>query len=190
MPERFKKGGNVSRLVENSSGDRMAMFKQAAADGSWLAASVKTPQLFPELIENVTEAISAYKKAMETGKTLMYANRAFLVASINPLFLLLDAMISKIQNGIDDLMGAGIYWIFVNGQNPKLSVYDVKSRTPNIRIKKVKSSGIYINPFTNKIEFTAYPLIDIDDMKAAEGNQPHRPGVPHEKSWEVYENNH
>ena len=86
MPERFKKGGNVSRLVENSSGDRMAMFKQAAADGSWLAASVKTPQLFPELIENVTEAISAYKKAMETGKTLMYANRAFLVASINPLF--------------------------------------------------------------------------------------------------------
>ena len=190
MPERFKKGGNVSRLVENSSGDRMAMFKQAAADGSWLAASVKTPQLFPELIENVTEAISAYKKAMETGKTLMYANRAFLVASINPLFLLLDAMISKIQNGIDDLMGAGIYWIFVNGQNPKLSVYDVKSRTPNIRIKKVKSSGIYINPFTNKIEFTAYPLIDIDDMKAAEGNQPHRPGVPHEKSWEIYENNH
>ena len=186
----FRKGGNVSRLVEGGSEEKRALREKAIKEGNWLAASVKTNQLFPDLIENVTEAISAYKKAMETGQLLLKANKAFLLASINPLFLILDAMISKIQNQIDDFMGSGIYTIFINGQNPKLSIYKVKSRTPNLRIKKAAISGIYVNPFTNKIEFTAYPIVDIDDMKAAEGNQPYRPGIPHEKSWEMYENNH
>ena len=186
----FRKGGNVSRLVEGGSEEKRALREKAIKEGNWLAASVKTNQLFPEMIENVTEAISAYKKAMETGQLLLKANKAFLLASINPLFLILDAMISKIQNQIDDFMGSGIYTLFINGQNPALSVYKVKSRTPNLRIKKAAISGIYVNPFTNKIEFTAYPIVDIDDMKAAEGNQPYKPGVPHEKSWEMYENNH
>ena len=186
----FRKGGNVSRLIEGGSEEKRALREKAIKEGNWLAASVKTNQLFPEMIENVTEAISAYKKAMETGQVLLKANKAFLLASINPLFLILDAMISKIQNQIDDFMGSGIYTLFINGQNPALSVYKVKSRTPNLRIKKAAISGIYVNPFTNKIEFTAYPIVDIDDMKAAEGNQPYKPGVPHEKSWEMYENNH
>jgi hypothetical protein len=68
MPERFRKGGDVSALTQaitdGNSADRVALFKQAAAEGSWLAASVKTPQLLEPLIENVTETISAYKSAM------------------------------------------------------------------------------------------------------------------------------
>ena len=172
MPERFRKGGDVSALTQaitdGNSADRVALFKQAAAEGSWLAASVKTPQLLEPLIENVTETISAYKSAMETGKTLLNANKVFLIAAINPLFLILDEMISEVQRQIDDLMGSGIYTLFIDGQNPKLSVYGVKARTPKIRLKKIKTAGIYVNPFTNRIEFSAHPIIDIDKLKAGE----------------------
>ena len=162
MPSR---GGSVSNLRDLKPHERADAFKDAAIKNSWIGASFRTNDAFAKVVEDSEAAIKAYKEALNAGKTLLYAQKALAIGQINPVLLLIPPLVEAMRNAVDDFLESGIYWLWVDSQQDQMAeLYDLKKREPKIKLEKQIWSGIFLNPFTNKVGFHVHPIENINRL--------------------------
>ena len=159
------KGGAVSNLRDLKPEERADAFKDAAIRNSWIGASFKTNDAFAKVVEDSEAAIKTYKEALNAGKTLLHAQKALAIGQINPVLLLIPPLVEAMRNAVDDFMESGIYWLWVDSQQGQMAeLYDLKKREPKIKLEKQIWSGIFLNPFTNKVGFHVHPIENINRL--------------------------
>tara|TARA_B100000700_G_scaffold330001_1_gene454099 strand:+ start:2934 stop:6755 length:3822 start_codon:yes stop_codon:yes gene_type:complete len=162
MPSR---GGSVSNLRDLKPEERADAFKDAAIKNSWIGASFKTNEAFAKVVEDSETAIKAYKTALSAGTTLLHAQKALAIGQINPVLVLIPPLVEAMRNAVDDFLESGIYWLWVDSQQDQMAeLYDLKKREPKIKLEKQIWSGIFLNPFTNKVGFHVHPIENINRL--------------------------
>ena len=163
---RLTKGGTPRDWQALNEDERWAVFQEAGLSNTWLNVSFQTPRAFGEIIDSTQALINGYKTALEAGKTLMYANRTLALATLNPAVFALEQLIELAEKTIDDIMGTGLYVLFVNSQDLNEKDHKVKSRNYNLEFNRFNLSGLSINPFTNNLFFHVQPIEDINLLAA------------------------
>ena len=159
------KGGPVSNLRDLKPHERADAFKDAAIKNSWIGASFKTNDAFAKVVEDSEAAIKAYKEALNAGKTLLHAQKALAIGQINPILVLIPPLVQAMRNAVDDFLESGIYWLWVDSQQDQMAeLYDLKKREPKIKLEKQIWSGIFLNPYTNKVGFHVHPIENINRL--------------------------
>tara|TARA_Y100000004_G_scaffold25554_1_gene25812 strand:+ start:400 stop:4635 length:4236 start_codon:yes stop_codon:yes gene_type:complete len=163
---RLTKGGSPRDWQALPGEERDKIFREAGLNNQWLSVSFQTNEAFTEVIEKTQTLVNGYKSAMEAGKTLMYANRALALATLNPAALALEQLIELAKSTIDDIMGAGMYWILIDSQQLNEKDHGVKPRDYNLEFSRFNLSGLTIDPFTNTMFFHIQPIMDINVLRA------------------------
>ena len=164
------RGGSAVNLRTMSPSDREEAFKQAAAEGNWIGASLQSPAVFDDIVSAATKTIDGYTEILNTGTTLLEVNSALAIAALNPISAVISELIEAVQNQINDFMGAGFYILFIDGQNDGLSAYGIKKTAPVIKIERWKTGGIYTDPFTDTVQFSVQRLANIENVKESDKN--------------------
>ncbi len=159
------RGGSVGNLRTMSAQDREEAFKLASEGGSWIGASLQSPAAFDDIVQAATETLNGYTTILNTGTALLETNAAIAIAALNPISAVLSELIKSVQDQINDFMGTGFYILFIDGQDDGLSAYGIKKTSPQIKIQRWKTGGMYVDPFTDTFQYSVQRLANIDVIK-------------------------
>lgn len=165
------RGGSVGNLRTMKAEDRKQAFLDAAAGGSWIAASITSPGAFTELYNSSKATLETYEEILKTGTTLLDSSATLAIAALNPISAVITKLIEEVEKQIDDFMGSGFYVLTINSQDDALKIYLGKQKAPNIKIERWKTGGLYVDPWTSTYQFSVQRLTNIDVLEESDPKQ-------------------